>query len=445
LQIWGVPLPSDNTEGSTIDAWFFLIPTIIGLIMLWRRHFSWGAALQLNPWVTALLVFMALSIVWSNYPYISFKRYIKIIGSVTMAMVVLTNDRPHESVLAILRRCFYIHLPMSIICVKYFRDIGVSYDWSGASNSWQGISTSKNTLGQVAMLAVLYFSWDVYLHWRDYGWRNLHVVYLLMGVYLLKGSESEISMTSVSVCCMTLLIFLRLQSLRLRLEDARRFVQKVFWAVSFLVALVIVHSLVMFSPHSIFGKLITTFGKDITLTDRTNIWHDVYAAASGNPLLGVGFGGFWIGRLANIPWNANMTWVLGQAHSGYVDTYLQIGLLGEFLLAAVLLTSFYRLSTSLADDFDFNSLRITIFLAIMFVNITESTYLRGDHHLWLLMQLVIWQVPRSIFTLGGSTNSAQSKVREIAAAAPALRLQGDAPTRIGWPNSALSENKRDFA
>jgi O-antigen ligase len=137
--------------------------------------------------------------------------------------------------------------------------------------------------------------------------------------------------------------------------------------------------------------MITTLGRDITLTDRTFIWHDVYAACT-NPAIGIGFGGFWIGRTANIPWNADMTWVLGQAHSGYIDTYLQLGVIGCLLLAGSLVSSLWRAMAGLTEDFDFAAFRITLLLTIIYVNMTESIYLRGDHHLWLLLQLIMWSV-----------------------------------------------------
>jgi O-antigen ligase len=310
-----------------------------------------------------------------------------------MALVVLTESDPLEAMLTVIRRCLYIHLPMSIICTRYYREIGVSFDWSGAAESWQGISTSKNTLGQIAMLGVLYFSWEVRRHWREQRWRSLNMIYLLMALYLLKGSEETVSLTSIVVTVFALFVFLRIQSLRSRPEAVRRFVRIVYFGTIALVSLVLVHSVVMFSPDSLFGHIITTFGRDITLTDRTNIWHDVYAAASGNPLLGVGIGGFWIGRIANIPWNAEMTWVLGQAHSGYVDTYLQLGIIGGALFAAVMFSTMPKLLDSMSEDFDYACFRITLFITILFVNITESTHLRGDHQFWFITQLVLWMVP----------------------------------------------------
>jgi hypothetical protein len=253
------------------------------------------------------------------------------------------------------------------------------------------------------MLGVIYFSWEVRRNWKEYRWRNLHLLYLFMAVYLLKGSK-DFSMTSVSVCVFALGVFLRIQSLRSRPSSIARFVRTVFYATTALILLVITHSVVNFSEGSFFGHMITLFGKDITMTGRTEIWRDVYAVAGGFTMLGVGFGGFWIGRIANIPWNAHMTWVLGQGHSGYVDTYLQLGFVGAFLLACVAFSTIPRLLASLYDDFDFACLRITLFLTILFVNITESTYLRGDHHLWLVMMLVVWNVPRVRTTAVGESD-----------------------------------------
>jgi O-antigen ligase len=397
LAMWGVPIPGgsgDPTEGSILDRFFFGGLTLIGIWILAKRRFDATAVFRCNPWLAALLAFMALSMVWSSYPFVSLKRYIKILGSVVMAFVILTEANPLQAFHTVIRRCLYVHLPMSIICVKYFREIGVSFSWEGSSSAWQGISTSKNTLGQIAMLGVVYFFWEVWRRWREVRWRNLHLLYLGMALWLLKGSGDSISLTSLSVSVFALVVFIGLQLLHNNGRVLRPFVNSVFAGIAALITLVLIHSVVHFQADGFFGQLITAFGRDITLTDRTNIWNDVYAAASGNPLLGVGFGGFWIGRLANIPWNENMTWVLGQAHSGYVDTYLQLGLIGAFLLANVIFSTLPKLFHSLADNFEFGCFRITLFLTILFVNITESTFLRGDHHLWLLTMVVLWNVPR---------------------------------------------------
>jgi len=69
LQMLGIPLPGasdDPTDGSLMDRMFFGILTGIGLWILSRRRFRWGPVLRSNPWITALIVFMAASIFWSQ-------------------------------------------------------------------------------------------------------------------------------------------------------------------------------------------------------------------------------------------------------------------------------------------------------------------------------------------------------------------------------------------
>jgi exopolysaccharide production protein ExoQ len=395
---WGIQLPliSDGGgEGSAVDQFFYLSVTFLGWRALLGRSFSLAALFRENRWPALLLVLMAASIVWSDYPFTSFKRYVKVIGSFTMALVILTDERPYAALRTVLRNCLYVHLPFSIICVKYFRHIGIEYSYMGTSNFWQGIATSKNTMGQVAMLGLVYFAWDLFQNWRTRGWRHVNTLYLLMAVYLLKGSEHGVSKTSILVAVLAVTILFVLQLLRQRPELLRRFTTLTLAGGLSLVAFIVTHSIVAFADDSFLGTLVKLFGRDITLTDRLYIWQDMYKAASGNPLLGVGYGGFWIGREVNIPWNTH-TWVLGQGHSGYVDTYLQLGIAGWIALTGIILTTHRRLVAALATDFNFAAWRLTLFLVVLFVNLTETTLLRGDHHLWFIFTACIWMVPAPV-------------------------------------------------
>jgi O-antigen ligase len=137
--------------------------------------------------------------------------------------------------------------------------------------------------------------------------------------------------------------------------------------------------------------------------------------------LGVGFGGFWIGRLANIPWTEQMTWTLGQAHSGYVDTYLQIGLIGVLLLAAVIASSLPRLVANLRQNFDLACFRITMLLTVVYVNLTETTFLRGDHHMWFVTMLVLWILP-----------SPEATPVQVSTQEPTSDASGQQDTSISW-------------
>ncbi len=395
MLIWDIKLPliSDlGGEGSPMDQFFYLSLILLGWRVLARRSFSWGRLFRENRWPALLFFLMAASIAWSDYSFISFKRFIKVIGSLTMVLVILTEERPYEAMRTVLRSCLYIHLPLSLVCIKYFRAIGIEYTYIGSEHFWQGIATSKNTMGQVAMLGVLYFSWDLLTQWRHRGWRHLNSGYLLLSVYLLKGSNHGVSKTSILVALLAVTILLVLTLQRARPALLRGFTTLTLVGGLSIVVLIVTHSIVAFEDDSLLGTAVKLFGRDITLTDRLYIWQDMYRAASGNPLLGVGYGGFWIGRIANIPWNTH-TWVLGQGHSGYVDTYLQLGLAGWCALSGVILSTHRRLVNAMAEDFDFSAWRLTLFIVVLFVNLTETTLLRGDHHLWFIFTACIWQAP----------------------------------------------------
>lgn len=395
---WDIRLPliSDiGGEGSPMDQFFYLSLIALGWRVLARRSFSLSLLFRENRWPALLLMLMAASILWSDYSFTSLKRYIKVIGSLTMVLVILTDERPYRAMQTVLRTCLYVHLPLSIVCIKYFRNLGLEYSYSGTSHFWQGIATSKNTMGQVAMLAVVYFAWDLFQNWRARGWRHINTLYLLMGVYLLKGSNHGVSKTSILVAALAVSVLFCVHLLRQRPQLLRRFTTLTLVSGLSLVVFIVTHSIVAFDDDSFLGSLVKIFGRDITLTDRLYIWQDMYRMAAGNPLFGVGYGGFWIGREANIPWNTH-TWVLGQGHSGYVDTYLQLGIAGWCILAGIILSTHRRLVASLATNFDFAAWRLSLFLVVLFVNLTETTLLRGDHHLWFIFTACIWQIPAPV-------------------------------------------------
>jgi len=421
LYLLGVPgLGSDDpTQGNLPERLFYGTLALIGIVVLLRRATSLGTLVRENAWLFLLLLYMVVSIAWSDYPMVSFKRWIKASGAVVMALVVLTEANPMEAVAAVIRRCAYIHIPLSVMVIKYFREIGVSWDYFGES-SWIGIATSKNTLGQVAAISALYFVWEWLRRAGSKGDRAIRAIYIAMSVYLLKGSDDSVSMTSITVFALLLFVFWRLQRLRVRPVQGARFFVGTSAIILGILVVVITHALIHFPEDSLLGMAVKTLGRNMTFTGRTEIWHDVFQVASRSPLVGVGYGAFWIGRLANIPWTEQFSWTLGQAHNGYVDTYLQLGWVGVFLLLAVILSTMPKIVRSLHVDFEYGRFRMTFFLAILFVNIMESTFLRGDHYLWFLFLLTALSVPRA---------AEQSLNATVEAGAPAL--MSAANTRSG--------------
>ena len=77
----GTPFESPDryVEGSPLDRNVFIIFIVAGFFILYRRKIYWSQILKSNAWIFALFIFFGISITWSNFPFVSFKRYIKAI------------------------------------------------------------------------------------------------------------------------------------------------------------------------------------------------------------------------------------------------------------------------------------------------------------------------------------------------------------------------------
>src|SRR4030095_6055089 len=96
-----------------------------------------------------------------------FKRWFRDIGLYVMMLVVLSDRRPLVALSLVIRRFSYLLLFWSLILVKYYPYIGISYEsWSGAPQ-YLGATTSKNMLGVVSLISGLFYFWDTLAWWPE--------------------------------------------------------------------------------------------------------------------------------------------------------------------------------------------------------------------------------------------------------------------------------------
>ena len=72
-----------------------------------------------------------MSVLWSDFPDVAFKRWIKAIGDLAMVLVIVTDAEPIGT-----RRLFsrpgFVLLPTSVLLIKYYANLGRGYDPSAA-------------------------------------------------------------------------------------------------------------------------------------------------------------------------------------------------------------------------------------------------------------------------------------------------------------------------
>src|ERR1700733_5293450 len=107
-------------EGRPVGAFFFFGIIISCIYVLYRRQVNWSEFMRNNRWVTIYLLYCLLAITWSDFPFVAFKRWIKLFGQPVMVLVLLTEPDPMESLARLLKRCAYVIVPISILFIKYF-------------------------------------------------------------------------------------------------------------------------------------------------------------------------------------------------------------------------------------------------------------------------------------------------------------------------------------
>ena len=119
------------------------------------------------------------------------------------------------------------------------------------------------------------------------------------------------------------------------------------------------------------NHIITWLGRRPDLTTRVPMWQDLLSMVK-NPLVGTGFESFWLGERRNIMVD---NWSIGgQAHNGYLDMYLNLGLAGLFFMLAWLLNGFRRLQNLMIFDPSTAILHFSFLVVIALYNWTEATF-----------------------------------------------------------------------
>src|SRR5689334_15464709 len=65
-------------EGNPLDAFIYLMLILAGLHVLNKRQVSLSEFVNNNGWIVAFLFYCFIAIIWSDYPFVSFKRWIKV-------------------------------------------------------------------------------------------------------------------------------------------------------------------------------------------------------------------------------------------------------------------------------------------------------------------------------------------------------------------------------
>lgn len=354
--------------GSPLDRIVLTVILFLGLLVLSKRKVDWAHALHENPWVTLLLAYMLISILWSEMPFSSFKRWTRELVALIMALVVSSEEKPLYSLQCLFTRTIYILIPFSLMLVKYYPHLGVQYGrWSG-SLMWIGVASQKNGLAQICLFAFFFLCWTLIRRRRGSDipaasyQTHVEVFLLLLTTWLFIGPNHTLAYSATSTITLSAGL-MALVALLCRQKHCKYLpVGGIIVAISF----IILYG--TFTPF--IGKLTiidvtSMFGRDETLTERSSIWTFLIPYALRSLILGYGFGGFWTDEIREQ--------TSSHAHNGYLDVILNIGIFGLLLTALFLLSSCRKAYKTLILGSECSIIWVCLLLMTVIHNIAEST------------------------------------------------------------------------
>jgi len=367
--------PEAYLEGSPIDRAVFTSLLIAGLAVVISRMERVGPLLRKNGPILLFFAFCAVSTLWSDFPFVAFRRWTKSVGDLVMVLIILTEPDPMGVLKRLITRLGFILFPLSVLFGKYYPSVG-----RRLTNSWAdemtGVAMQKNSLGIICMLYGLGFLWMLDSVYRDRADPNrtrriaAYGTILLMIAWLLAACNSATSIAGIAMAGGVMLLARRPSLVR---KPA---------AVHLLVlAVLAVPLLAIFS-----GAFLSELGKDPTLTGRTETWK-LLLSLPINPWVGTGFESFWLGNRLQELWDAIPNLYINEAHNGYIEVYLNLGLVGVSLIGLLLLTGYRKIIATFLRDRERGALLLGFFLAVLFESLTEAAF-RMMYPSWIFLLLV---------------------------------------------------------
>jgi len=362
---------SEGMEGPEPD--FALSRSVfIGLSVLALVLVSpyWKTALYLlnrEKWIFIFTGVTIFSTLWSFAPDITLRRGLSLLATTILGAYFATRYSLRQQ-LQLLAWTFGIAVVLSFVFALALPLYGVEHGVH--AGAWRGIYFNKNLLGKMMVLSAAIF-WLLATNMQRK--RPLFWLGLILSVSLILLSASVSSLLNLLMLIFACSVF---RTLRWRSEI-------MIPTVLFLsVAVGLFYAWFTSNAEILLGSL----GRETNLTGRPDLWFAVLKKIGQNLWLGYGYSGFWLGldSEGGSVWR-EIHWKAPNSHNGFLDLFLELGLLGGSIF-------FLGLWNSLSKCLSWVRLTktaeglwpLTFITYTLLSNLTESSLLGPNSLFWLL-------------------------------------------------------------
>jgi exopolysaccharide production protein ExoQ len=351
---------------------FFVLPSLplAAAVLLLRTREIAETFLRL-PFLVLFVVLMWASVAWSLDPAVSLRRAALVSAYTVISVWLVIAFEPA----ALLRRLAWLFLATMLLSVA-FAVLLPHLAWHSLDGRvlLRGVFSHKNELGlHIGTTAILMATaWQFRLMPR---W--VAVLGLLSCLALAWPTGS-----ATTVLILGVLALIRLVMAIVAQPGRRAAVLGAFAVAAFLfLALAII---------LMADAVVTALGRDLTLTGRVPLWQFVWLQISGAPWFGHGFAVFfdvaWVQRYMV----DSLGWAIPNAHNGFLEIWLGVGIAGPVLLGLFLMLGLMRALGRLRGVVGPGPVFAVYMIATYLLrNLVESDLATPSHISWVLAVVAV--------------------------------------------------------
>jgi exopolysaccharide production protein ExoQ len=298
-----------------------------------------------------------------------------------MVLVVLTDPNPREAIKRFFARVGFVLVPLSVLYIKYYPQIGRGYDrWDGRA-FYNGVAPSKNLLGCILLVVGLPCLWRFVRAFYEKPNRMsalvVHGTILGMTLWLFNISDS-----ATSKSCFALGGAIMAAATLGKVRRPSR--------VHVIVLTLATCGLLGYIFRDAYAFVVQSLGRNTTLTGRTELWDDLTPMVV-HPWIGTGFESFFLGDRAKFLW-AKYWWHPNEAHNGFFEIFLTLGWLGLGCLVILIIAGYRNVVREYRRDPALGSLRLAFLVAAIVYNMTEAAF-KVMNPVWIAFTLAVTAMP----------------------------------------------------
>lgn len=363
------------------------------LMIIWRSGMAWLLAKHVNPFLFLYFALAWASLEWSIEPGETLARLITANSCLAVCLAFALVSWHRLRFQNLLLPALTLLLVASLIYgLLNPRDVIESGTDNSTLNAWKGLALQKNQFGQLSAFAGI-----LWVHGYIAKERKLWAVLFGVTVSLicLKLSKSSTSLLAMVLSCALLLMLQRIP------PNLKRYMPAL---IVIFASVVVFYSLAVLNVipglDYLLEPITKLLGRDNTFTGRTFIWEILRDHIRHAPMLGSGYGAYWIG--SDKTWSPSQIMVQmlyfypTQAHNGYLEVLNDLGYLGLSLLGGFLVMFVRQALALFRIDRTQGSLYIALFFMQAVTNLSQSVWFGPYSFEFVIMMFATLSMGRAL-------------------------------------------------